>query len=219
MLYSGAEAYPSATLRIGIATSTDGIVWKRDTVSNPVVNIGPTGQWDDSFVMEAHVLRIDSTYYMWYTGASVQSNVRKIGLASSKDGGITWAKHTSNPVLVPSGGGWDNRWLEAGSLMLRGDTLILWYAGSSTLRRWAIGRATSVIVTGIAEGKPEVPQAFGLAQNYPNPFNPSTTIRYGLPNRSHVTLTVFNTLGQQVTQLVNATWRRGITTSSSTGPG
>jgi len=54
-----------------------------------------------------------------------------------------------------------------------------------------------------ASDQDALPEAFALDQNYPNPFNPSTTIRFGLPYRSHVTLTIYSLLGQEVAELVN----------------
>jgi len=47
------------------------------------------------------------------------------------------------------------------------------------------------------------PADFQLSQNFPNPFNPTTTISFQLNNDSRVTLKVFNTLGQEITTLLN----------------
>jgi hypothetical protein len=48
-----------------------------------------------------------------------------------------------------------------------------------------------------------VPGCFELSQNYPNPFNPSCAINYSVPRESHVTIRVYNMLGQTVAMLVN----------------
>lgn len=47
------------------------------------------------------------------------------------------------------------------------------------------------------------PDQFRVGQNYPNPFNPSTSIDFTLTTESHVLLKVYNSLGQQVTTLVD----------------
>jgi endonuclease/exonuclease/phosphatase family metal-dependent hydrolase len=55
-----------------------------------------------------------------------------------------------------------------------------------------------------------IPDVYALEQNYPNPFNPSTTIEFSLPEDvNNVMLTIYDILGQRVTQLVNTSLKAG----------
>jgi hypothetical protein len=48
-----------------------------------------------------------------------------------------------------------------------------------------------------------LPKTYALRQNYPNPFNPTTNFEFDLPKAQYVNIVLYNTLGQQVSTLLN----------------
>ncbi|MCK4461197.1 MAG: T9SS type A sorting domain-containing protein, partial [candidate division Zixibacteria bacterium] len=64
-------------------------------------------------------------------------------------------------------------------------------------------RTSPTLSLGADDDDPTTPYRWSLSHNYPNPFNPSTTILYSLATRSHVTITIYNVLGQEVNVIVD----------------
>jgi hypothetical protein len=82
-----------------------------------------------------------------------------------------------------------------------------WEAGRdaqwTTINNWLLyGNPNPGGVTQISGA---VPTNYALNQNYPNPFNPSTKIQYSIPKSGHVSLKVFNLLGQEVATIFEGT--------------
>ena len=59
------------------------------------------------------------------------------------------------------------------------------------------------------EGDNLLPSELVLDQNYPNPFNPTTSISFGLPRSSGVTLNIYNIAGQKVATLASGYYPAG----------
>ncbi len=74
--------------------------------------------------------------------------------------------------------------------------------------RGNIGVGTQV-VTSVEHAPSNVPATFNLKQNFPNPFNPSTTIAFDMPAQSHVSLKIYNVLGQEVAVLIDEVRQAG----------
>ncbi|MEP7146584.1 MAG: T9SS type A sorting domain-containing protein [bacterium] len=58
-------------------------------------------------------------------------------------------------------------------------------------------------LTGLQNSNNIIDLNFSLSQNYPNPFNPKTKINYSLPIEGIVKITIYNSLGQTIKELVN----------------
>lgn len=76
-------------------------------------------------------------------------------------------------------------------------------AGTYTYRLKQIDLDGTFEYIGSIEVEVVPPKVFALEQNYPNPFNPATTIKYSVPITGFVSLSIFNVLGEKVTDLIN----------------
>ena len=138
MWYTGRDS--GGVSRIGYATSTDGVNWTRYG-SNPALDVGPAGGWEDDDVQKPTVFKEGSTYHIWYTGNDGMT--LRIGHATSSDG-INWIKDSANPVLdIGSPGAWD--WLNVygPSVVKVGAEYQLWYSGETLPAAWQTGYAMS----------------------------------------------------------------------------
>ena len=154
MWYAGSITNPPNQIRIGYATSPDGINWTRGNNGDPVLDLGSPGEWNDFWVTHPTVVKDGQMYKMWYSGSRLQVGTERIGYATSPDG-INWTKYddplTSNPpfvesdpvVTVGSSGNWDSFLIYQPNVILT-DSLEMWFTAQGNISGQQMGYASSL---------------------------------------------------------------------------
>jgi hypothetical protein len=127
---------------IGYVTSPDGSVWTKHQ-GNPVMEHGPPGSWDDTWLGMDSVIQDGDGFKAWFMGSQGWDGVTSIGYATSPDG-IEWTRHPDNPVLEPdtSPGSWEADLFNP-TVAFDGTTYHMWYIGDYPAAAQQIGYAHS----------------------------------------------------------------------------
>lgn len=124
------------TNKIAYSTSTNGVAW-----STPVNCLSQISA-SESNVKSPCVLKIGSTYHMWYVAQALGNATQWVNYATSSDG-ITWTRITDRCVDIV-GATWESAAVGPPCVLWNGSTYKMWYAGgTSTFEPDAIGYATS----------------------------------------------------------------------------
>jgi beta-1,2-mannobiose phosphorylase / 1,2-beta-oligomannan phosphorylase len=127
---------------IGLATSPDGLAWKRHG-TRPVLS--PELAWEKVAVMCPHVIwdPAERLFKMWYSGGE-QYEPDAIGYATSRDG-VSWMKHGDNPVFrEDSASPWESRKVTACQVERHGGWYLMFYIGFEDIDTARIGIARSL---------------------------------------------------------------------------
>ncbi len=139
------------------------------------------------------------TGILGYRNALIVNTV-SAGIHISTNNGSTWTTYNQGindayPTFTSTVVVWDSLYATRGGAIL-------------------VRRLSEFGITAVEQGgEGQVPASFGLLANYPNPFNPSTTVTFRTAVRGHVTLRVYNLLGQAVATLVDRAVDAGLHTS------
>ena len=55
----------------------------------------------------------------------------------------------------------------------------------------------------VTNDKEQLPNNYYMENAFPNPFNPNTTIKYYIPSKAYVNITIYDMIGNVIKNLVN----------------
>jgi predicted GH43/DUF377 family glycosyl hydrolase len=114
--------------RLGVAMSDDGLTWHK-LRSNPILELGNYGAFDESGLGEPAVWISHGYYWMLYTGRD-RNEIRRLGMARSLNG-VAWEKL---PVVFAGGEAWDSKVLCDPSVLVENGRVRVWFGGGDVAR-------------------------------------------------------------------------------------
>jgi predicted GH43/DUF377 family glycosyl hydrolase len=111
----------------GVAWSEDGLHWERaKQVYILSVHDPDCGAWERDCIYQPWLVEDEGKFFNFYNAA--QGGIEQLGIALSKDL-LEWTRHSENPVLRNTPGGYDEQFCSDGKVFRDGDHWVMFYFG------------------------------------------------------------------------------------------